>query len=62
MSGLKSNEASAGALHVSLEELQEVEKLRNPSPNVLVGLFEAFGFTPGEATLVEELTESKLVA
>lgn len=54
MSGLKSEEAFAGALHVSLEELQTAERLRNPSPNVLVGLFEAFGFTPGEATIVEE--------
>ena len=52
MSGLKSEEAFAGALHVSLEELQTAERLRNPSPNVLV--FEAFGFTPGEATIVEE--------
>ena len=51
MSGLKSEEAFAGALHVSLEELQTAERLRNPSPN---GLFEAFGFTPGEATIVEE--------
>mgnify|MGYP000461837715 CR=1 FL=1 len=40
MSGLKSEEAFAGALHVSLEELQTAERLRNPSPNVLVGLFE----------------------
>lgn len=54
MSGLKSEEAFAGALHVSLEELQTAERLRNPSPNVLIGLFEAFGFTPGEATIVEE--------
>ena len=45
MSGLKSEEAFAGALHVSLEELQTAERLRNPSPNVLVGLFEAFGAT-----------------
>jgi hypothetical protein len=65
MSGLKTEEALAGALHVSVEELQAAESSRNPSPNILVGLFNAFGFTPGEATVIEERVlprSQKLVA
>lgn len=54
MSGLKTEEALAGALHVSVEELHSAEQTRNPSPNILVGLFNAFGFTPGEVTVIEE--------
>ena len=65
MSGLKTEEALAGALHVSVEELQSAEQSRKPTPNILVGLFTAFGFTPGEATAVEDSVaprSQKLVA
>lgn len=54
MSGLKTEEALAGALHVDTEELRNAIDTDRPTPAILVGLFNAFGFTPGEVTSVEE--------
>ncbi|MBW3093372.1 hypothetical protein KIH79_10665 [Bifidobacterium sp. 82T10] len=59
MSGLKTEEALAGALGVEPAELHDAVSNGRPTPKILVGLFDAFGFTPGEVTIIEDRNHAK---
>ena len=48
MSGLKTDEAFAGAIGVSESVLARAKKTNECTPLMLIGLYKAFGFQPGE--------------
>ena len=52
MSGLKTDSAFAGALGVSESALSKARKSGVATPALIVGLYAAFGFTPGEITTI----------
>lgn len=52
MSGLKTDEAFAGAIGVSESVLARAKKTNECTPLMLIGLYKAFGFQPGEVSQI----------
>ena len=57
MSGLKTDEAFAGAIGVSESVLARAEKTNECTPLMMVGLYKAFGFQPGEVSQIKAVGE-----
>lgn len=53
MSGLKTDEAFAGAIGVSDSVLARAKKTNECTPLMLIGLYKAFGFQPGEVSQIK---------
>ncbi|KFI91182.1 hypothetical protein BISA_1779 [Bifidobacterium saguini DSM 23967] len=65
MSGIKTDESFAAAIGINEERLENMKAGGEVGTDVLVGLFDAFGFTPGEVVTVVRDTKTrsqKLVA
>ncbi|OZG68206.1 hypothetical protein [Bifidobacterium eulemuris] len=56
MSGLRTVEAFAGAIGVSESVLNNARKTNVATPAMIVGLYKAFGFQPGEVCKVRPTT------
>lgn len=54
MSGLKTDEAFAGAIGVSESVLARAKKTNECTPLMLIGLYKAFGFQPGEIAQIKQ--------
>jgi len=59
MSGLKTDASFAGASGISESALSRARKTEVATPAILVGLYSAFGFQPGEVTTIAEVPESQ---
>lgn len=57
MSGLKTDSAFAGALGISESALSKARKTGVATPALIVGLYAAFGFQPGEVTTIGQHNE-----
>ncbi|WP_127920915.1 hypothetical protein [Bifidobacterium xylocopae] len=62
MSGLKTESAFAGALGVSESALSKAKRTGVASPILIVGLYSAFGFTPGEVATVKEVPDAPVAS
>lgn len=62
MSGLKTDAAFAGAIGVSESVLNKAKKTNVCTPAMIVGLYKAFGFQPGEISVVAEDDKGPQVA
>lgn len=58
MSGLKTDASFAGAIGISESALNRAKKTGIATTTILVGLYRAFGFEPGEVTSVGEVTDA----
>lgn len=54
MSGIKTDEAFAAAIGINEDRLESMKSGGEVGIDVLAGLFDAFGFTPGEVVTVTE--------
>lgn len=54
MSGLKTDEAFAGAIGVSESVLARAKKPTNAHHSCSIGLYKAFGFQPGEIAQIKQ--------
>lgn len=57
MSGLKTDEAFAGAIGVSDSVLARAKKTNECTPVMMIGLYKAFGFQPGEISQIKAVGE-----
>ncbi|MGE4700909.1 MULTISPECIES: helix-turn-helix domain-containing protein [Bifidobacterium] len=65
MSGIKTDESFAAAIGISESRLESMRKGAEVGTDVLSGLFDAFGFTPGEVVTIAtdpHVRSQKLVA
>jgi hypothetical protein len=60
MSGLRTDSAFAGAIGISETSLNRAKKTGLASPSMIVGLYRAFGFLPGEVTTIADIPDSKM--
>jgi len=58
MSGLKTDEAFAGAIGVSKSVLDRAKKTGECTPLMLIGLYQAFGFQPGEVSQIKQVDKA----
>lgn len=59
MSGMKTDKAFAGAIGVSESAYKRAKRDNIVTPGILVGLYEAFGFQPGEVAQITEIENKK---
>lgn len=62
MSGLKTDEAFAGAIGVSDSVLARAKKTNECTPVMMIGLYKAFGFQPGEISQIKAVGEIERTA
>jgi hypothetical protein len=62
MSGLRTDSAFAGAIGISETALSRARKTGVATPSIIVGLYQAFGFTPGEITTIGVVPDTQVQA